>query len=65
MVQVIKRTGEQYEARKIKFGKVYRWCPEHRVLQCECGERPTLTSSVTSCDGCGTNYMLIRDESVP
>ncbi len=66
MVQVIERTEARYEARKVKFGKVYRWCPERLVIQCECGERATLTSSVTACDGCGTDYMIIlRDEFVP
>ena len=65
MVRVIKRTEAQYEARKVEFGEVYRWCPERLVLQCECGERPTPTSSVTACDGCGTDYIIIRDDSVP
>jgi len=66
MVRVIERTKAQYEARKVEFGELYRWCPGRLVLQCECGERPALTSSVTVCDGCGTDYMIIfRDGFVP
>ena len=63
MVRVIKRTKAQYEARQVGFGEIYRWSPERLVLQCECGERPALTNSVTGCDGCGTDYVFIfRDE---
>ena len=65
MVRIIERNKAQYESRTMEFGELYRWCPERVVLQCECGERPTLTSSVTSCDGCGTDYMIIRDELAP
>ena len=63
MVLVTKRTKPQYEGRKVEFGEINRWCPERLVLQCERGERPALTSSVTACDGCGTDYVAIfRDE---
>jgi len=59
MMQIIKRTKAQYEARQVGFGEIYRWCPERIVLQCECGERPALISSITACDGCGTDYLSI------
>jgi hypothetical protein len=65
MVRVIKRIEAQYKAREMEFGAVHAWCHERLVLQCECGERPTLTGSVTACDGCGTDYMIMRGESVP
>lgn len=63
MMQIIKRTKAQYEARQVEFGEIYRWCPERLVLQCECGERPALINSVTTCYGCDTDCVFIfRDE---
>jgi hypothetical protein len=59
MVQLVKRIEAHYEAKEVGFGKVYRWRPERRVIECECGERPTLTGSVTTCDGCGTDYTAV------
>jgi hypothetical protein len=66
MVRIIKHTEAHYEVREVEFGEVYRWCPERLVLECKCGERPTLTISVTACDGCGTDHMAsFRGELTP
>ena len=60
----VKRTKAHYEVKEMEFGQVRRWRPERLVLECECGERPTLTSSVTACDGCGNEHMFaFRAES--
>ncbi len=48
MVRVIKHTEAHYEVKEVEFGEVYRWRPERLVLECECGERPTLTNSMTA-----------------
>jgi hypothetical protein len=59
MVRIVERTEAHYKAKEMEFGKVRRWYPERLVLECRCGERPTLTSTVTACDGCGKDYMLV------
>jgi hypothetical protein len=59
MVRVVKRTEAHYEVKEVEFGEVYRWRPERLVLECECGERLTLTGSMTACDGCATDHMAI------
>jgi hypothetical protein len=66
MVRVVERTKAHYQVKEMEFGKVRRWRPERLVLECGCGERPTLTSSVTACDGCGKDHMFIfRVETAP
>ena len=59
MVQLVKLIKAHYEAKEVRFGKVYRWRLERRVIECECGEKPTLTGSVSVCDGCGTDYTAV------
>ena len=56
MVQILERDEAHYENREVPFGKVYEWHPALVALECECGEKVTLsaTSSTTStCSGCG------------
>jgi len=59
-VRVIERVTEYYDVQEVEFGKVYRWCPELVVLECECGERATfkrvdiIRNSVTTCE-CGAD----------
>jgi hypothetical protein len=56
--RVVERTGGHYEVQKVEFGRVYRWCPKRVVVECECGERVTLTGSVTVCAGAGRIMQL-------
>src|SRR5215208_1872356 len=74
MVQILKRLQAHYENREVPFGKVYEWHPAAVDLECECGEKVTLsaTSSTTStCSGCGAylgtfvNYIREREGSLP
>ena len=52
-----------YEVQDVEFGKVYRWCPESILIECGCGESPTLTSSQTTCVWCDADHALtIREE---
>jgi hypothetical protein len=56
MVQILERVQARYESREMPFGKVYEWHPAAVALECECGEKVTLsaTSSTTStCARCG------------
>ncbi len=60
MLRVIERIAEHYNAQEVEFGKVYRWCPELVVVECECGKRTTfkragiIGNSATTCE-CGTD----------
>jgi hypothetical protein len=53
--KIIERVEAHYEAREVPFGKVYEWHPTNIVLECDCGEKVTLTatSSISSCGRCG------------
>jgi hypothetical protein len=52
----ITESGEgHYEPREVPFGKVYEWHPAYVTLECDCGEKVTLsaTSTITTCGRCG------------
>ena len=57
MVKVLECVGEHYEAQDAQGARVYRWCPTTVTLECECGQRQTLTSSRTTCCRCGADHM--------
>jgi hypothetical protein len=61
-VRVIERVQAHYEVRDVEIGKVYRWCPERVVVECGCGEEPTLTASRTACGGCGADHAAFVGE---
>jgi hypothetical protein len=59
---VIERIEGRYEAQDVPFGKVYAWRSGRVVVECDCGERLTLTGSAPVC-GCGLNHATtIRKE---
>ncbi len=57
-MRVLERVAEHYDTQDVEFGRVYRWCPEYVVVECECGTRRTfkksdlIRGSVTPCK-CG------------
>jgi hypothetical protein len=56
MVQILERVQARYENREMPFGKVYVWNPACVVLECDCGEKATLSatsSTTTTCGQCG------------
>ena len=62
MVIVIERTEGRYDVQEVEFGRVYKWRPEHVVVECGCGSTLTLTNSETSCD-CGADHVdVVREE---
>ena len=63
MAKVIERVRARYEVQDVEFGKVYKWRPEHIVVECQCGQRLSLTSSATSCVECGTDHGLALKEA--
>ena len=48
MVQILERLQAHYESREMPFGKVYEWHPAAVVLECECGEKVTLSATSTT-----------------
>jgi Zn finger protein HypA/HybF involved in hydrogenase expression len=62
-MQVIERTEGHYDVQEVQFGTVYRWCPECVMVECDCGESPTLTRSESTCPECGADHAaIIREE---
>ena len=57
MAQIIERVQARYESREMPFGKVYQWQQAHVTLECDCGEKVTLsaTSTTTTCGRCGAD----------
>ena len=49
-------TEAHYDMQEVEMGEVYTWRPESVVVECGCGERPTLTASTTACEGCGADH---------
>jgi hypothetical protein len=61
--KVIERVQPRYEVQAVEFGKVYKWRPERVVVDCQCGQRLSLTPLTTSCAECGTDHVLAVKES--
>ena len=64
-VEIIECVEGHYEPEKVPFGRVYRWCTECVVARCGCGERVTLSRSMTTCSGCGTDHAAVVHEWLP
>jgi hypothetical protein len=62
VAKVIERLEAHYEVLDVELGKVYRWCPESVVVECECGKHPPLTASKSACDECGAAHRVIVQE---
>ena len=67
-MRIIEHVVEDYDVQDVEFGKIYVWCPESVLVECECGERATikrselLSGTIHSCD-CGKDQMSgIREE---
>ncbi len=61
MTRIIEDIAAHYETREVPFGRLYEWHPEHIIVECDCGERFTLsaTSSTTTTCRCGTDLGAI------
>jgi len=65
VAKVIGRVEASYDVQEVQFGKVYRWCPECLVLECECGERLSLSAFMPYCAGCATDHAAAVQEELP
>jgi hypothetical protein len=57
-------TEAGYDVQEVGMGQVYTWRPEHIEVECECGERLTLTASRTTCNACGADYAAAASEGL-
>ena len=55
MTRIIERVEAHYESHEVPFGKTYGWHPAYVTLECDCGEKLTLTSTTTRCR-CGADH---------
>jgi hypothetical protein len=59
MVQILERVQAHYESREMPFATVYEWHPAAVALECDCGEKVTLTATstttTTTCGRCGAD----------
>ena|SRR5215212_7175680 len=55
--KIIERVEAHYENSEMPFGKVYEWHNAYIALECECGEKVTLTATdtMTTCSRCGAD----------
>ena len=56
MTKVIERVQAHYEVQDVEMGKVYRWCPANVLVECICGEEPTLSAFRSTCGECGADH---------
>ena len=63
-MHVIERTEGHYDVEEVRFGTVYRWCPECVVVECDCGQRATLTRLESVCPRCGADHAAIVQQEL-
>ena len=56
MVKVLECVGAHYKVQDVQRARVYKWCPAIVTVECECGERLTLTSSTSTCLKCWADH---------
>ena len=62
-MKIVECTEGRYEVQNMELGKVYKWCPESVVAECDCGEMLTLTRSETVCEWCSIDHTeVVREE---
>jgi hypothetical protein len=62
-IRVIECVQAHYEVKDLRIGKVYRWCPESAVVECEeCRKSIALTGSKRIYGECGADYSAVVEE---
>ena len=57
-------TEAGYDVQEVEMGRVYTWRPESIEVECDCGERPTLTASAITCAACGAGHEVAASEGL-
>ena len=53
MVKILERVQAHYESCEVPFGKVYAWHPAYVTLECDCGQKVTLSATGSTTSACG------------
>ena len=55
--KIIEHVQAHYEVHEVPFGITYEWYPAYVALECDCGEKVSLsvTSTITTCPLCGAD----------
>jgi hypothetical protein len=65
MSENTEHTEGHYDVQEVEMGEVYTWRPESVVVECDCGEKLTLTaSSTTTCGECGAEHKAVVQEGL-
>lgn len=57
-------TEGHYDVQEVEMGEVYTWHPESVVVECDCGERLTLTASTTTCGECEADHKAVVQDGL-
>jgi len=60
MIELIERDRGGYEVRKLPYGEVCVWYPDHFVLECECGGLLLCAGSTSLCRCSADHSDLVR-----
>lgn len=63
MTTIIEHAEAHYDVRETPYGKDYAWYPGHVIVECDCGERLSLTPYMTRCH-CGEDHTSIVFEEL-
>jgi hypothetical protein len=63
-VTIAKCTEGFYEVQDVEFGKVYKWCPQNVLVDCNYGERLTLTRLESTCGWCCADHAALVQEEL-
>lgn len=64
MAKVIEHVQARYDIQEVQFGRVYKWCPESILMECECGETTIVTASASTCEECGAEHVGLAREDL-
>ncbi len=62
--KITERGEGHYETKEIPFGRTYEWHPAYITLECECGEKVTVTATSSTtiiCGQCGADYSAFAE----
>jgi hypothetical protein len=58
VAKIVERARAGYEVEEVEYGKIYSWCPESVVVECECGQEFSAegAAKAASCPSCGADH---------
>jgi hypothetical protein len=62
VARILECVEAHYEVQDVEMGKVYRWRPANALVECTCGEEPTLSAFRAICGECGADHGGLVEE---